>query len=91
MIQIFTSKVWLKNEISLKRWQRFKKNRSAIISVWVLIIISFLSLTANIWANNKPIVLKFKSEYYFPAFKYYHPSKFGIQFGAKVNYKKLEL
>ena len=44
----------LTNEQSLRRWRRFKRNKRAVVSCWVLGCLLVLSATAEIWANNKP-------------------------------------
>ena len=40
-----------------KRWyKKFKQNRKAMFSLMFLSVIVFLSFTAEIWSNNKPLV-----------------------------------
>ncbi len=81
---------FIRNENNLKKWRRFKKQRRAVIAIWVIFILSFFSFTAEFWANSKPIVLKYKNEIYFPALKAYHPSVFGRD-GSVMDYRTLEL
>lgn len=81
----------LKNDESLKKWQRFKKRKLAVISCWVLFIACFLSFTAEFWANSKPIFLRYNSEWHFPVFSDYHPSQFGQEETMVTDYKNLEL
>lgn len=78
------------NELSRKRWRRFKKNRSALVWSWVLILITFFSFTAEFWANSKPIILKYKNEIYLPIIKEYHPTVFGID-EVYMDYRSLKL
>lgn len=80
----------LKNELSLKRWRRFKRSKSAIVSAWILIAIFFFSFTAEFWANNKPIVMKHHGSMYFPLVKDYHPSEFGREDIFVMDYRSLE-
>jgi microcin C transport system permease protein len=82
---------WLKNDLSKKRWRRFKKNKVAIASIWVLAILFFFSFTAEIWCNNKPIVMYYQGNIYFPSLKIYHPSKFGRDDIFLMDYRALEL
>ncbi len=72
-----------------RRWQKFVKNRIAMLSVGFLILISFLSFTAEFWANSKPIVLYYKGSLYFPVVRTYHPSVFGIENEFITNYREL--
>jgi microcin C transport system permease protein len=81
----------LKNEESLRKWERFKKRKLAVMSCWVLIIACFLSFTAEFWANSKPVFLKYNNEWHFPVFKDYHPSKFGEEESLVTDYKNLSL
>ncbi|RYZ76709.1 MAG: ABC transporter permease subunit [Proteobacteria bacterium] len=82
---------FLKNENSIKAWRRFKARKSAVISCWMLIVIFFFSATAELWANRKPIVMKYHGQTYFPVFNYYHPSVFGIEGMAQTDYRNLPM
>jgi len=80
-----------RNEISRKRWRRFRSNPMGLIAVWLLIIISFFSFTAEMWANRDPIVLTYHGQTYFPVFKYYYPGIFGRDDIAQMDYSELKL
>jgi len=81
-----------KNQLLKKRWKIFKNCRRGIYSLWLLIIFSFFSVTAEFWANDRPIVLIYKEQVYFPAIKYYPPSALDLnQEAVTVDYKKLQL
>ena len=80
-----------RNEISRKRWRRFKSHKLGLISMWVLGFLLFFSFTAELWANSKPLVMSYKGETYFPVLKYYHPSVFGREDISQMDYKTLEL
>jgi len=78
---------WIKNDLSLKRWRRFKSNRLAVFSLIVLIFLTFFSLTAEFWANSKPIMMIYKGKVYLPFAFQYHPSEFGIENELVMNYR----
>ena len=80
---------YVKNELTLKRLKRFKSVKRAVWSVWVFAFLVFLSITAEFWANNKPIVMTHQGSVYFPVLKTYHPSVFG-QTGFVTNYRALK-
>ena len=82
---------WITNELTLKRYRRFKAHRLAVASVFILLIFSFFSFTAEIWANNKPVILSFHHKLYFPVFRYYDPSVFGKAGEMRMDYRKLKL
>jgi microcin C transport system permease protein len=79
-----------KSEVSVKRWRRFRSRWTTMVSVVLLIIMLFFSLTAELWANRKPIVMQYHGATYFPVFKYYHPSVFGHEDLANMDYQLLK-
>lgn len=81
---------WIKNELTLKRWRRFNSLRRAVISAYVIAFLLFLSLSAEMWANNKPLVMGYNGSIYFPVFKTYYPTVFE-QDGFVTNYRALNL
>jgi microcin C transport system permease protein len=99
---MFKRKQTNNNEISLsiyrKRWLKFKTLKrgyySFLILVWLYIISFFLPLLVN----NKALVLKYESNYYFPAFRdfmpfmssYYPGSQFGQDVPGEANYRELK-
>ena len=80
----------IRNELTLKRWRRFKKNRTAVVSSWVLILIAFFSMTAEFWANSKPLFMKHNGHYYAPLIFDYHPTAFGRDDILVMDYRSLE-
>jgi microcin C transport system permease protein len=79
-----------RNELSQRRWQAFKSDRWAYASVWVLLLITVLSATAELWSNSKPLVIAYKGSLYFPVFKDYHPSLFGFEDAFVTDYRALD-
>lgn len=82
-------KYLITNELTRKRWRRFKRNRTAILWCWILIVITFFSFTADFWANSKPLVMKWHGEIYAPILKDYHPTLFGREDIMVMDYKSL--
>ena len=81
----------IKNELTLKRWRRFKSIRRAVISSWVLVLIAFLSLTAEFWANSKPILMSYKGDLYMPIYFDYYPEKFDQNNSVVTDYRKIQM
>ena len=81
---------WIKNEQSLKRYRRFKSVRRAVFSVWFFVALCFCTFFAEFIANDKPIVMSYKSEIYFPIFKFYHPDTFHQEGANITNYNQLK-
>lgn len=82
---------YIENELTLKRWRRFKKRKTAAISSILLIISFVLTFVAPIIANSKPVYLSYQGKSYFPVFVEYHPKDFGITDSFYINYRALEL
>lgn len=70
--------------MSLDKYIKNKRSKFALIFLMCLML---LSLFAEFIANDKPIVLKYQGEYYFPIFKVYTDARFGGDFPTEANYK----
>jgi microcin C transport system permease protein len=81
----------IKNELTLKRYRRFKRNKLAVISVWILSLLFFLSFTAEFWANNQPHIMKYQGKLYFPLVITYHPTAFARDDIFVMDYRSLKL
>lgn len=82
---------FLSNDLSVKRWRRFKARKSSFYSLILFIAMVFATLLAPFIANNKPLYLSYKGNTYFPAFVDYHPTDFGVTNLLVVNYRKLPM
>ncbi len=82
---------FIENELTLKRIKRFKNQKRAVFSLYAILIILFISLSAEFWANSKPIVMSYKGSVYFPVVKTYHPSEFGRANDLITNYRTLDM
>lgn len=51
--------------------RQFRKNRPAVFGLFVIVMIALVALFADVLANNKPLVCKYKGEWYFPVFQEY--------------------
>lgn len=78
------------NELTLKRYRRFKRNKLAVFSSWAIILLLFFTATAEFWANSTPIVMKYQGEIYLPLVKTYHPTVFGREDIFVMDYRSLE-
>ncbi len=80
----------IKNDLTLKRYRRFKRNKIAMFSIWTLGLLFFLSFTAEFWSNNKPHFMKYQDHYYAPLIFEYHPTEFGRDDIYVMDYRSLE-
>ncbi len=68
-------------------WQKLKKDKLAMVALSVIILLFGIAIFQDFIAGNKPIILKYQNEYYFPVlFRY--TEFFGTDF-KKLD-KKLE-
>ena len=49
-------------------WKKFRKNKAALLSTYVLGIMIFFALLAPLLANEKPLFVKYGDDIFFPAF-----------------------
>jgi len=67
-------------------WLRFKNNRRGYYSLWIFSILFMISLFAELISNDKPLIVNYAQEYYFPLFKDYPETTFGGDFVSKTDY-----
>ncbi len=73
--------------IAMRRWQAFKANRRGWYSLWFFLVIFVISLFAEFVANDRPLLVKYESGYYFPVFKEYPETQFGGDFDTAADYR----
>ena len=72
--------------INLRRLETFKRNRRGHWSFWIFSILFVLSLGAELIANDKPVMVRYDGNTYFPVFKVYAETEFGGEFEAEADY-----
>ncbi len=73
--------------INARRWQNFKANRRGYWSLWLFLILFFLSLGSEFLANDKPLFIHFDGKNYFPVFRTYPDTEFGDDMGTAADYR----
>ena len=76
--------------LTLKRFHKFRKMKRAYYSLWILLILYGISLCANLLANNQPLIVKYQGKLFFPVFRFYDGSHFGLGAAEIPNYKELK-
>ena len=74
-----------------RSWMRFRANRRGYYSLWIFSIVFGLSLFAEFISNDKPLVVHYQNEYYFPVFNFYKETEFGGDFETEADYKDVYL
>ncbi len=72
--------------LNQRRWRNFTRNRRAYWSLIVFAVLFGISLFAEFLANDRPILLKHRGEYYMPIFTFYPETTFGGDFAGKTEY-----
>lgn len=69
------------------RWARFRKQKLAVISLFIFIIIFVLSLGAPLIANDKPLLVSYQNSLYSPIIHNYPETTFGGVFETSADYQ----
>lgn len=69
------------------RLKKFKSNRLGYFSFILFIILFVLSLSAELIANEKPLLVKYNQHYYVPVFNVYPETTFGGVFETEADYR----
>lgn len=77
--------------LTRRRLLNFKANRRGFWSLWVFLIFFFLSLFAEFIANDKPLLIRYDQQFYFPIFKEYPEITFGGFLPAQADYRDPEI
>ena len=85
-------KGWFRlSPINQRRWRNFKRNRRALWSLWIFAILFGLSLMAEFIANDKPILVQYRGEFFTPVVSFYPETAFGGDFRTEAVYKDIEV
>ncbi|AXT28156.1 ABC transporter permease [Ruegeria sp. AD91A] len=77
--------------LNQRRWSNFCRNRRAFWSLIVFSVLFGLSLFAEFIANDKPILVKYRGEFYTPVFNFYAETDFGGDFQTEAIYRDPEV
>lgn len=73
--------------INRRRWYNFKSNKRGYWSFWIFVLLFFVSLFAEVIANDKPFMINYDSRLYFPAVFTYPETTFGGEFETAADYR----
>ena len=77
--------------LNQRRWRNFRRNRRAYWSLIIFAVLFGLSLMAEFIANEKPILVQYRGEYYTPIFSFYPETAFGSDFQTEAGYRDPEV
>lgn len=69
-----------------RAWSRFKRNRLGLYSLVIFSVLVVLSLFAEVLSNDKPLIVRYQGQTYFPLVKDYPETTFGGDFHTTTDY-----
>ena len=73
--------------ITRRRLANFRQNSRGFWSLWLFLIMFFVSLFAEIIANDKPLLVRYDGSFYSPVFVEYPETAFGGEFLTEADYR----
>jgi microcin C transport system permease protein len=73
--------------LNARRWKNFKANKRGYWSLWIFLVLFFVTLFAEFIANDKPIFIHVDGKNYFPVFFTYPDTDFGDDLGTAADYR----
>ncbi len=73
--------------ITQRRLRQFRANRRGFYSLWIFLFLFVFCLTAEFIANDKPLLISYRNDLYFPVFVSYPETDFGGDFETEADYR----
>ena len=73
--------------LNQRRFHNFKSNKRGFYSFWIFSFLFIVSIFADFISNDKPLLIKFDQEYYFPIINEYPETIFGGDFETEADYR----
>jgi microcin C transport system permease protein len=77
--------------LNQRRWRNFKRNKRAFWSLILFSVIFVITLFAEFVANDKPILVNYRGDFYTPIFNFYPETQFGGDFETEAIYRDPEV
>ncbi len=73
-----------------KRWRKFRSLKRGYYSFLLILAVYLVSFVLPVLINNKPLVLSYEGQYYFPLIRYHDAQEFGLDSFGEPDYRALE-
>lgn len=74
-----------------RRWQKFKSLKRGYYSFIAICFLIFISLFAELWVSNRPVLVHYNDTLYFPSYGDIIPGEtFGLDYQWETNYQELK-
>ena len=74
-------------KINKRKILNFKNNKRGLYSFYILLLMLIFTLPAEFIANDKPLLIKYDNNFYFPIIENYAETEFGGDFETTADYK----
>ncbi|EJE48413.1 ABC-type uncharacterized transport system, permease component [Acidovorax sp. CF316] len=71
---------------SRRAWLRFKRNRLGLWSLVIFCVLVLISLAAEVVSNDRPLIVRYEGQTYFPMLQTYPEKTFGGDFETPTDY-----
>jgi microcin C transport system permease protein len=73
--------------LTRRRLANFRANYRGFWSLWIFLVLFVASLFAEVIANDRPLLVAYERQYYFPVFIDYPETAFGGEFPTAADYR----
>ena len=73
--------------VTQRRLANFRRNRRGVWSLWIFAVLFFVTLFAEVIANDKPLLVRFDGAFYSPVLVEYTETTFGGEFLTEADYR----
>lgn len=73
--------------LTRRRLAQFRANKRGHWSFWIFLTLLLIAFSANLIANDKPIILSYQGDLYYPVFVDYPETTFGGDFETSAEYR----
>lgn len=73
--------------LTSRRLAQFRSNKRGYWSFWIFMFLLLIAMSAELIANDKPLLIQHKGLYYFPVFVNYPETVFGGEFETEAEYR----
>lgn len=73
--------------LSQRRLLNFRSNRRGYWSLWIFLVVFIITLFAEIFANDKPVLVRYDGSFYAPILFTYAETEFGGEFELEADYR----
>ena len=77
--------------LTARRLHNFRANKRGYWSMWIFLVLFLVTLFAEFIANDSPLVVRYKGDFYFPIFKVYPETTFGGDFLTEAEYREQDV